>query len=185
MPLARSEALWICFSSRYRFAAKIGAGKLNALSGEPWSSDLQKQPQNYLVAPGPPWSENADVLRRYVALPPGTDEAVNALRADRADAGGIQFQVVPLRAESYYDEEGGFFLPRTIQQFFTNLIFVPMLSAQLAETHRRHEPWMEEIEAQQAEELAPEVTARQDTAKFFCGKTRLTDRPADRPGQMV
>ena len=52
--LARSEALWIWFSSRYRFAAKIGAGKLNALSGEPWSSDLKKNPQNYLVAPGPP-----------------------------------------------------------------------------------------------------------------------------------
>ncbi len=113
MPLARSEALWIWFPSRYRFATKIGAGKLDALSGEPWSSDLQRQPQKYLVAPGPPWSENAEVLRRYVALPPGTDDAVNALRADRADAGGIQFQVVPLRAESYYDEERGFFLPRT------------------------------------------------------------------------
>ena len=130
MPLARSEALWIWFSSRYRFAAKIGAGKLNALSGEPWSSDLQRQPQNYLVAPGPPWSENDDVLRRYVALPPGTDDDVNGLRADRADAGGIQFQVVPLRAESYYDEEGGFFLPRTIEQFFTNIIFAPIISAQ-------------------------------------------------------
>jgi len=80
----------------------------------------------------------------------------------RADAGGIQFQVVPLRAESYYDEERGFFLPRTIQQFFTNLFFAPLLCAQLAETDRRHEPWMEKIEVRQAEEPAPEVTARQE-----------------------
>jgi hypothetical protein len=162
MPLDQSEALWIWFSSRYRFAVKIGAGEINALSGEPWNSELRRQPQNYLVAPGPPWGENDEVLRRYVTMPLTTGDSADGPCADWTDAGGIQFQVVPMRAESYYHDEGAFFLPRTIQQFFTSMIFAPMISAQLAEQRRRHDPWDLEDPFEKSMEPALEVAARQE-----------------------
>ena len=162
MPLAQSEALWVWFSSRYRFAVKIGAGKINALSGEPWSSDLRRQPQNYLVAPGTPWGENDEVLRCLVAMPLATGFPREEPLVGKADTGGFQFQIVPMCAESYYRDEGAFFLPRTIQQFFTNMIFAPMISGELAEIHRRHEPWELDRLAEESMEPAPEATARQE-----------------------
>jgi hypothetical protein len=55
MPMYQSEALWIRFSTRYPFAVKVAAGKINAVTGDPWSRDLQADPQNYLVLPEQPW----------------------------------------------------------------------------------------------------------------------------------
>lgn len=156
MPLARSEALSIWFSSRYHFAVKIGAGNINALSSEPWSSDLRRQPQDYLVAPGPLWSDNDEVFRRYLALPLGLGASV-----DGQPAGSIQFQVIPMRAESYYCDEGAFFL-RDIKEFFMRLIFSPVLSAQLAEFRRRDERSELERLTEALTEPVHEETARQE-----------------------
>ena len=44
MPMYQSEALWINFSTRYPFAVKVAAGKINALTGELWQTDLQAGP---------------------------------------------------------------------------------------------------------------------------------------------
>ena len=159
MPLDQSEALWVWFSSRYRFAVKIGAGDINVLSGEPWDSELRRQPQNYIVAPGPPWGENDEVARRYVTMPLATGDSANG---PRADAGRIQFQVVPMRAESYYRDEGAFFLPRSIAEFFSSMIFSPIISAQLAEQRRRHAPWDLEDPFEKSMEPALEIGARQE-----------------------
>lgn len=41
LPMHQSEALWIRFSSRYPFAVKIAAGKINAVTGKPWSPELE------------------------------------------------------------------------------------------------------------------------------------------------
>jgi hypothetical protein len=138
MPLHQSEALWIWFSSRYCFAVKVGVGKINAPSGEPWIPDLQRQPQNYFLVPDPPGYENEKVIRRYVAVPLTTGDSTDGPLAGRADTGGIHIHVTPMRAESYYENEGGFFLPPTIKEFFMKLIFAPMISAELAEIDRRH-----------------------------------------------
>src|SRR5262245_46503895 len=40
MPLYRGEAMWIGLGERYPCAIKIGAGKINAVSGKPWSERL-------------------------------------------------------------------------------------------------------------------------------------------------
>ena len=80
----------------------------------------------------------------------------------KADTGGFQFQVVPMCAESYYRDEGAFFLPRTILQFFTNMIFAPMISGELAEIDRRNQPWEPDRMAEESMEPAPEATARQE-----------------------
>ena len=157
MPLDQSEALWVWFSSRYRFAVKIGAGDINVLSGEPWDSELRRQPQNYIVAPGPPWGENDEVARRYLTMPLATGDSANG---PRADAGRIQFQVVPMRAESYYRDE--VYLPPTIKEFFMRLLFAPIISAKLSEINRRHDPWHLEDPLEKSMEPALEIGACQE-----------------------
>lgn len=41
LPMHQSEAMWIRFNSRYPFAVKIAAGKINAVTGKPWSAELE------------------------------------------------------------------------------------------------------------------------------------------------
>jgi hypothetical protein len=75
MPMYQSAALWIRFSTRYPFAVKVAAGKINAVTGDPWSRDLQADPQNYLVLPEQPWLDGfavrKGVIRQFVAMPLG------------------------------------------------------------------------------------------------------------------
>ena len=55
MPMYQSEAMWINFSGgEYPFAVKIAAGKINAVTGELWTSGLQDNPQNYIPVPEQP-----------------------------------------------------------------------------------------------------------------------------------
>ena len=42
IPMAQAEALWVRFTSHYPFAVKIAAGKINAVSGEAWTPELQQ-----------------------------------------------------------------------------------------------------------------------------------------------
>ena len=138
MPLAESEAPWIWFSSPYRFAIKIGFGDADVLLGAPWRPGLQRQPQNYLVIPDPSFEEGCEVIRRFVNMPLGRRRAPTRQGSENVHAQAIQLQITPVRAESYYQDEGGFFL-RTIEEFFMRLIFGPLLSRQLDEIQRRHE----------------------------------------------
>ena len=56
MPMYQSEALWISFlGTKYPFAIKIAAGKINAVTGESWNDTLIKDPQDYVVTPDQPW----------------------------------------------------------------------------------------------------------------------------------
>ena len=130
MPLNRSETLWIWFSSRYRFAVKIKIGDMDALLNTPWNPGLQRQPQNYLVAPNAPWEKDDEVARHLVAMP---------LHAEEANGEGIQFEITPMHAESVYRDENAFLLPPTIQEFFMRLIFASMISKQIDEMRRPHE----------------------------------------------
>jgi hypothetical protein len=138
MPLAQSEAPWIWFSSPYRFAIKIGCGDDDALSRTRWRAGLERQPQNYFVIPDPSFEEGCEVIRRFVniALPRGI--ASTEQGSENVYAETIHLQITPVRAESYYHDEGGFFL-RTIEEFFTRLIFGAMISQQCEEIQRRHE----------------------------------------------
>lgn len=42
LPMYQSEAMWLSFNSRWPFAIKIAAGKINAVSGETWNPQLLK-----------------------------------------------------------------------------------------------------------------------------------------------
>jgi len=160
MPLAESEAPWIWFSSPYRFAIKIGFGDADVLLGAPWRPGLQRQPQNYLVIPDPSFEEGCEVIRRFVNMPLGRRRAPTRQGSENVHAQAIQLQITPVRAESYYQDEGGFFL-RTIEEFFMRLIFGPLLSRQLDEIQRRHS--QSSFEGQFEERVEPTLneTSRQ------------------------
>ena len=120
MPMYQSEALWIRFSASYPFAVKIAAGKINAVSGEPWSSGLQEDPQDYLVVPGQPWLDGFSVgdgfIRQFVAMPLGAGYSVEEQLTGKADVGGIQLQVYPISAESYYRDKVAPSLPLALRE---------------------------------------------------------------------
>ena len=119
MPMYQSEALWIDFSGRYPIAIKIGTGKINAISGESWSSGI-KHPrqvseansgkanlakQNYVVIPEQPWldgycAEEA-VIRQFVAMPLGGGVTVEEQLNPGSEFGGIQIEAFPLRPEKW------------------------------------------------------------------------------------
>ena len=90
----QSAALWISFSARYPCGVKIAAGKINAVSGEAWTAELQRKPQDYVVVPGQPWLDGFSVgeglIRQFVALPLGAGGSVEEQLTGRADVGGLQ-----------------------------------------------------------------------------------------------
>jgi hypothetical protein len=120
MPMYQSEALWINFSTSYPFAVKVAAGKINAVSGEPWGSGLQRRPQNYLVLPEQPWLDGFSVgegfIRQFVAMPLGAGYSVEEQLTGNADVGGIQLQVYPMSAESYYRDEVAPSMPSSLRE---------------------------------------------------------------------
>ena len=84
LPMYQSEAMWINFRSgydlkrgvRYPFAVQVATGKINAVSGGPWSDKLLRRPsQNYVVVPKQPWLDGfcvaKGVIRQFVAMPLG------------------------------------------------------------------------------------------------------------------
>ena len=122
MPMYQSEALWIRFSARYPCAVKIAAGKINAVSGEAWTAELQDETQDYVVVPGQPWLDGFSVgeglIRQFVAMPLGAGYSVEEQLTGRADVGGMQLQVYPLSAEAYYRDEVAPALPSSLRELF-------------------------------------------------------------------
>jgi hypothetical protein len=114
MPMFQADALWINFSPLnftsdiiYPIAIKIGTGKICAVSGEDWSSTLNQDPQDYVVAPSQPWIDGYNVgkdkIRQFVATPLGEGYTAEEQLTGEASVGGIQIQAFPMKKE-YYDE---------------------------------------------------------------------------------
>ena len=105
MPMYQSEATWIDFSCDYPMAIKIAAGKINAVTGEPWSNGLQAEPQDYMVAPEQPWLDGfcveEGIVRQFVAEPLGQGKTVEEIMTGEAEWGGLQIMVYPMKADEY------------------------------------------------------------------------------------
>ncbi len=113
LPMHQREALWISFESRgldsrtlcYPFAVQVAAGKIDAISGETWSADLHRSPQNYLVAPDQRWLDGFNIgkgsIRQFVAMPLGSGHSVEEQLTGKAEYGGLQIAVRPLRPEAF------------------------------------------------------------------------------------
>ena len=111
MPMFQTDAMWLNFSSlgygRHELpvALKIGAGKINAVSGEKWSDGLSQDPQNYVVLPKQPWIDGFNVakgkVRQFVAMPFGQEYTVEEQIDPNSDVGGIQIEAIPMKKEAY------------------------------------------------------------------------------------
>jgi hypothetical protein len=113
LPMYQSEALWLNFSgdylaehnTRYPFAVKVAAGKINAVTGETWSNGLTRHPQDYLVWPAQPWLDGycvrKGVIRQFVAMPLGAGYSAEEQITGQAEHGGLQLVVYPMKREVF------------------------------------------------------------------------------------
>ena len=107
MPMYQAEALWISFggSGDYPMAIKVAAGKVDAVTGEPFTNDLSSSPQNYAVVPGQRWLDGFSVkkgrIRQFVAMPLGEGYTAEEQITGKAEHGGLQLVVIPMRAGRY------------------------------------------------------------------------------------
>lgn len=105
IPMYQSEALWIAFHGDYPCAVKVAAGKINAVSGEPWSNELAANPQDYVVVPDQPWLDGFNVakglIRQFVAMPLGEGYTAEEQITGKAEWGGLQIIVYPMKREVY------------------------------------------------------------------------------------
>jgi len=123
LPMHRAEALWIRFKpdgSRpfgwaYRFAVKVAAGKINAVTGEEWREGLHRDPQDYVVVPRQPWLDGFCVergtIRQFVAMPLGEGYTAEEQITQLAESGGLQIVCYPMKRESFerlYERKGAF-----------------------------------------------------------------------------
>jgi hypothetical protein len=109
LPMYQSEALWLNFSSdyirghgtAYPFVIKVATGKINAVTGKDWSDWLQRDPQDYMVSTEQPWLDGycieKGVIRQFVAMPLGTGYSAEEQVTGKADHGGIQIIVYPMK----------------------------------------------------------------------------------------
>ena len=108
MPMYQAEALWILFKggrNAYPMAVKVAAGKVDALTGEPFRNALTQRPQDYLVAPAQPWLDGFCVrkglIRQFVAMPMEQGYTAEEQLSGAAEHGGLQIVIYPMKAAQY------------------------------------------------------------------------------------
>lgn len=105
-PIHRAEAMWICFTADdYPFAVKVAAGKINAVTGESWVPHLNRDPQDFVALPRQPWLDGfcveKGVIRQFVATHLGEGATAEEQVTGKAEHGGLQFIVYPMKADRY------------------------------------------------------------------------------------
>jgi hypothetical protein len=115
LPMYQADAMWLSFGAhciydderdvRYPCAVVVATGKINAISGKPWASRLARDPQNYVVLPDQPWLDGYCVekgtIRQFVAMPLGEGYSAEEQVTGKAEHGGLQLMVVPMKREVY------------------------------------------------------------------------------------
>lgn len=113
LPMYQSEALWLNFSGNYvadrgveyPFAIKVATGKIDAVTGKDWSNDLHEKPQDYMVAPEQPWLDGFCVekglIRQFVAMPLGSGYSAEEQITGKAEHGGLQIIVYPMKRKAF------------------------------------------------------------------------------------
>ena len=109
LPMWQAEAMWLSFSNEgsdslpFPVAVKVAAGKINAVTGERWRSELHRQPQDYVVSPEQPWLDGfaiePGVIRQFVAMPLGEGYSAEEQITGEAEWGGLQISVTPMKRE--------------------------------------------------------------------------------------
>jgi hypothetical protein len=110
LPMYQAEALWINFHGDYPCAVKIAAGKINAVTGNPWTNKLSQHPQDYVVVPAQPWLDgfaiDKGLIRQFVAMPLGEGFSAEEQLTGAGIHGGIQVYVYPMKRQVYEELRG-------------------------------------------------------------------------------
>ena len=126
MPMYQAEALWLNFHGHYPVSIKLGAGKINAVTGEEWRGGLHQKPQDYLVLPEQPWLDgfavSKGVIRQFVATPLGDGCTVEEQVTGKGEFGGIQIQAYPMKALIYFDRFIKESLPDSLSDLLPELL---------------------------------------------------------------
>jgi len=109
MPMWQAEALWIDLSDAgpddLPVAVKVAAGKINAVTGEAWSPALNRDPQDYVVAPTQQWLDGfasaPGEIRQFVAMPMGEGYSAEEQITGQSDWGGLQISVTPMKRDAW------------------------------------------------------------------------------------
>jgi hypothetical protein len=107
LPMYQAEAMWLNFTSPngYPFAVKVATGKIDAVTGEPWREGLAGKPQSHLSVPTQPWLDGycveRGVIRQFVAMPLGGGYSAEEQITGKAEHGGLQIAVYPLKADAW------------------------------------------------------------------------------------
>jgi len=113
LPMYQAEALWLYFRAdhvsdrhaSYPFAVKVATGKINAVSGKPWTDGIHREPRSYLVTPVQPWLDGYCVkkgyIRQFVAMPLGAGYSAEEQITGQAEHGGLQIMVHPMKREAF------------------------------------------------------------------------------------
>ena len=105
LPMYQAEAMWLNFDTAYPMAIKVAAGKIDALTGESWTNELSRRPQNYLTVPNQPWLDGFCVgkgmIRQFVAMPLGQSYTAEEQLTGTAEHGGLQIIAYPMQAVRY------------------------------------------------------------------------------------
>lgn len=108
LPIWQAEAMWLNFENEgpgrgvdFPVAVKVAAGKINAVTGKPWTNGLSAKPQDYMVSPEQPWLDGfaiePNVIRQFVAMPLGQGYSVEGQLTGEEVWGGLQISVTPLK----------------------------------------------------------------------------------------
>ena len=113
-PMWQREAMWLAFNSSERpFACKVAAGKINAVSGKPWTKELAPSDttdsgdprQDYLVAPPQKWLDGFNsgngIIQQFVAMPLGMGYTVEGQVTGQEEFGGLQVMAIPPKAKPW------------------------------------------------------------------------------------
>lgn len=106
LPMYQAEAMWLHVDAGgYPFAIKVASGKINAVTGEPWSIALNRDPQDYMIAPGQPWLDGfcveKGVIRQFVAMRLGNGYTAEEQLTGEAIWGGLQIVAYPIKKDIY------------------------------------------------------------------------------------
>lgn len=110
IPMFQSEALWVYFHGKtapgrgiWPMAVKVSAGLQSAVTGEPRRDGLYAG--DYVVVPGQPWLDGFcvgnGVIRQFVAAPLGMGFTVEEQLTGKAEHGGMQIEVFPMKKEIF------------------------------------------------------------------------------------
>ena len=112
LPMWQSEAMWLQFVPMHvpghghvswPCAVKVAAGKVSAITGKKWKDGLRKK--DYCVAPNQKWLDGFVVedgkIRQFVAAPLGSGASAEEQITGKAEFGGIQIEVYPMKLKAF------------------------------------------------------------------------------------